>query len=38
MQARNQERQIEQRNRGKSFKSFESSGNDIITGDVGLDI
>ena len=36
-QAAHQKDMIEQRKTGDSFKKFESSGNDIITGGVGLD-
>jgi len=36
-QAARQMQMIEQRKEGESFKKFESSGNDIVTGDAGLD-
>ena len=36
-QAEHQMNMIEQRKEGDSFKKFESSGNDIITGDAGID-
>ena len=37
MQADRQSEMIEQRKGGESLKKFESSGNDILTGDAGLD-
>jgi hypothetical protein len=37
-QAGHQKEMIDQRNRGDSLNKFESSGNDIITGDAGLDM
>jgi len=36
-QAEHQAKLVEKRNGGESFKKFESSGNDIVTGDAGLD-
>ena len=36
-QAMHQRDMIDQRKQGESFKKFESSGNDIITGGVDLD-
>ncbi len=36
-QAAHQKEMIDQRKQGDSFKKFESSGNDIITGGAGLD-
>ena len=36
-QAQHQKQMIDQRNQGESFKKFESSGNDIVTGGAGLD-
>ena len=36
-QAAHQKDMIDQRNRGSSLNNFESSGNDILTGDAGLD-
>ena len=37
-QAAHQKEMIEQRSRGDSLKKFESSGNDIVTGDAGLNL
>jgi len=36
-QAQHQKDMIEQRKQGDSFKKFESSGNDIVTGSAGID-
>ena len=36
-QASHQKEMIDQRNRGDSLNKFESSGNDIVTGDAGID-
>jgi len=36
MQADRQKEMIEQRKEGESFKKFESSGNDILSGDAGM--
>ena len=36
-QAGHQKEMIDQRNRGDSLNKFESSGNDIVTGDAGID-
>ena len=38
MQADRQKEMIAQRSGGEPLKKFESSGNDIITGDAGLDL
>ena len=37
-QAGHQKEMITQRSRGESLKKFESSGNDIVTGDAGLEM
>jgi hypothetical protein len=37
-QAGHQKEMIDQRNRGDSLNKFESSGNDIVTGDAGLNM
>ena len=37
MKMDNQRRVDQQRNSAKSVKRFESSGNDIVTGDAGMD-
>ena len=37
-QAEHQKQMITQRSEGDSLKKFESSGNDIVTGDAGLDL
>ena len=37
-QAMHQANLVERRKQGDSLKKFESSGNDIVTGDVGLDL
>ena len=37
-QATHQKEMIDQRSRGDSLKKFESSGNDIVTGDAGLNL
>ena len=37
MKMKNQKEVEQQRNSAKSVKRFESSGNDIITGDAGID-
>ena len=37
-QAEHQKQMIDQRSRGDSLKKFESSGNDIVTGDAGLNL
>ena len=37
IQATQQSEMIEQRKTGKPPKNFESSGNDIVSGDFGLD-
>ena len=37
MQADRQKEMIEQRKQGDSLNKFESSGNDILTGDAGFD-
>ena len=37
-QAAHQKEMIDQRSRGDSLKKFESSGNDIVTGDAGLNL
>ena len=37
-QAGHQKEMITQRSEGDSLKKFESSGNDIVTGDAGLDL
>ena len=36
-QAAHQKQMIDQRSEGDSLKKFESSGNDIVTGDAGID-
>ena len=36
-QAAHQKEMIDQRSTGDSLKKFESSGNDIVTGDAGID-
>ena len=36
MQAMHQKQMIDQRSKDNSLKNFESSGNDILTGDAGL--
>ena len=36
-QAGHQKQMIDQRKKGESFKKFESSGNDIVTGGAGID-
>ena len=36
-QAIHQKEMIDQRSKGDSLKKFESSGNDILTGDAGID-
>ena len=36
-QAAHQKQMINQRNQGDSINNFESSGNDILTGEAGLD-
>ena len=38
MQAQHQKQMIDQRSGGSSLKNFESSGNDILTGDAGLNL
>ena len=37
-QAMHQAALVEQRKQGDSLKKFESSGNDIVTGDIGLNL
>jgi hypothetical protein len=37
-QAEHQKQMITQRSEGDSLKKFESSGNDIVTGDAGLNL
>ena len=37
MQTQGQMQMIQQRKQGDSLNNFESSGNDILTGDAGLD-
>jgi hypothetical protein len=36
-QAEHKKKEIEQKNKGESIKNFESSGNDVIGGGLGLE-